>query len=264
MKRDSRRLVRSALLAVAVTAVAACSNPLSGASPATSPTAQPAAPTATPAAEGDLAAAPEPTAVPTEPPPPSRAAPSASDADRLAGIRSRTVVQDLGGRLVTVPGDVAAPGKGDVWRVKVQVEKGLDVDGQAFAQFVLDTLNDPRSWGHGGTRTFGRTDGGSYDVRVVLASPATSARMCLPLRTNGRLSCRNGAASILTYYRWVKAIPGYGKDVTGYRRYVVNHEVGHALGHGHEDCPGRGRRAPVMMQQTKGLLGCEPNAWPHP
>jgi len=261
VKRDTRRLVRSALLVVAVTAVAACSNPLAGASPATSPSTQPAATTATPAAEGDVADAPEPT--PTDPPP-TPAASSVSAADRLAGIRSRTIVDQLGGRLVTVPGDVKAPGKGRVWRVKVQVEKGLDVDGQAFAQFVLDTLNDPRSWGHGGTRTFGRTDGGSYDVRVVLASPATSARMCLPLRTNGRLSCRNGAASILTYYRWVKAIPGYGKDVTGYRRYVVNHEVGHALGHGHEDCPGRGRRAPVMMQQTKGLLGCEPNAWPHP
>jgi hypothetical protein len=260
VKRDTRRLVRSALLAVAVTAVAACSNPLSGASPATSPTTQPAAPTATPAAEGDLDASPEPTAEP----PPTRAAPSVDDADRLAGIRSRKIVQDLGGRLVTVPGDVKAPGRGAVWRVKVQVEKGLGVDGQAFAQFVLDTLNDPRSWGHGGTRTFARTDGGGHDVRVVLASPGTSAEMCLPLRTNGTLSCRNGDASILTFYRWVEAIPGYGKDVTGYRRYVVNHEVGHALGEGHEDCPGRGRRAPVMMQQTKGLLGCEPNPWPHP
>ena len=261
MKRDTRHLVRSALLAVAVSATAACSNPLPGASPATSPSTQPPSATATTAAEGDAAGPPEPTATD---PPPTRPASSVSAADRLAGIRSRTIADHLGGRLGTVPGDVKAPGKGRVWRVKVQVEKGLDVDGQAFAQFVLDTLNDPRSWGHGGTRTFAKTDGGAYDVRVVLASPGTSARMCLPLRTNGTLSCRNGDASILTYYRWVKAIPGYGKDVTGYRHYVVNHEVGHALGHGHVSCPGRGEPAPVMMQQTKGLLGCEPNPWPFP
>jgi hypothetical protein len=186
-----------------------------------------------------------------------------SDADRLAGILSRKVVQDLGGRFVTVPGSATAPGEGDVVRVKVQVEKGLTVDGGAFADFVLDTLNDPRSWGHGGARTFARTDG-RYDVRVVLASPDTSAGMCLPLRTFGRLSCRSGDAAVLTYYRWVNAIPEYAKDRTGYRRYVVNHEVGHLLGHGHVSCPGTGKRAPVMMQQTKGLLGCRPNPWPFP
>jgi hypothetical protein len=43
---------------------------------------------------------------------------------------------------------------------------------------------------------------------------------------------------------------------------VVDHETGHWLGHPHLSCGGRGRLAPVMMQQSKGLDGCRHNPWP--
>jgi hypothetical protein len=183
--------------------------------------------------------------------------------DRLAGLRSAGVPQRGTGRLAVVPGTAEAPGRGTVKRVRVEVEGGLDIDGAAFASFVMATLNDPRSWGHGGRLTFARTSG-KADIRVVLVSPRTSVQLCAPLRTMGTLSCGTGNTAVLTLYRWVKAIPGYGDDRTGYRRYVVNHEVGHTLGHGHLPCPGPGRVAPVMMQQTKGLQGCRPNGWPYP
>lgn len=184
-------------------------------------------------------------------------------ADRAAGLRSTAVPQRGPGTLVVVPGGANAPGKGKVYRVRVEIEKNLNVDGQAVAATVMATLNDSRSWGHGGRMTFARTSG-KADIRVVLATPQTSAKMCAPLVTLGKVSCAQGNAAILTYFRWVTGTPDYGADRTGYRRYLVNHEVGHVLGHHHEYCPGKGKRAPVMMQQTKGLLGCVKNSWPFP
>jgi hypothetical protein len=192
-----------------------------------------------------------------------RPAPGLTKADIAAGLMDTEVIKHLSGRFDVVPGSAPAPGKGRVHRVRVEIEHGLNVDAGRFAAFVLATLNDPHSWGAGGRMTFARTDGAA-DVRVLLASPDTSARLCLPLRTGGTLSCRNGDAAVLTMYRWVRTVPDYGADRTGYRHYLVNHEVGHWLGHGHVGCPGAGRRAPVMMQQTKGLRGCAPNAWPFP
>lgn len=183
--------------------------------------------------------------------------------DRFAGLRSTKVAWSGSGKLRVVPGKTAAPGKGRLYRFRVEVEVGLNLDQAAFAAFVLTTLNDKRSWAENGRRQFVRTDGPA-DFRVVLASPKTSAAMCQPLRTFGKLSCRNRDAAVLTMYRWTKAMPEYTGNHNGYRQYLINHEVGHLLGHGHEYCAGRGRMAPVMMQQTKGLKGCTPNPWPHP
>ena len=184
-------------------------------------------------------------------------------ADRVAGIRARTVDLSGGGEFDVVPGSAPAPGRGEVRTVRVEVERGLPVDGARFAGFVLATLNDDRSWGHDGAMTFARTDGDAPIV-VVLASPETSSELCGDLRTRGMLSCRNGPRAVLTFHRWVNATDEYADNVTGYRQYVVNHEVGHALGYGHERCPGPGKPAPVMQQQTLGLKGCTQNSWPYP
>ena len=51
--------------------------------------------------------------------------------------------------------------------------------------------------------------------------------------------------------RWVRGAVPFEGDVGSYRQYVINHEVGHAIGYvRHEMCGEQGALAPVMMQQT--------------
>jgi hypothetical protein len=184
-------------------------------------------------------------------------------ADLRAGILRRTVPPSGTGEFAVAPGWMPAPGAGEVREVRVEVESGLPVDRDVFAAFVLTTLNDARGWGHGGTMSFARTDGDA-PITVTLASPDTSARLCADVEGGGPLSCRAGPRAVLTFQRWVAGTDEYTGNLTGYRQYLVNHEVGHVLGHGHEPCPGPGLPAPVMQQQTLGLNGCTQNSWPYP
>lgn len=143
----------------------------------------------------------------------------------------------------------------------VEVEENLDFTPDRVAGFVDATLTDSRSWGTD-TRPLVRVNT-VPSARVLLATPETADALCAPLETGGRLSCRNGANVVINAWRWVNGTPGYTK-LRDYRRYVINHEVGHALGFAHQECPGPGTLAPVMLQQTLGLDGCRPNPWPEP
>ena len=131
-----------------------------------------------------------------------------------------------------------------------------------MAGFVARVLRDRRSWG-GGAVIFRRVSELPARFRVALASPATTDRLCAPLDTRGIYSCHQDGRAVLNYMRWRSGAPSYRGELKRYRTYLVNHEVGHALGHSaHRACPAAGMRAPVMMQQTKGVAPCESNPWP--
>lgn len=143
----------------------------------------------------------------------------------------------------------------------VEVEQGLPYAAGDVATQVGAVLADDRGWTGALGTTFSRVTA-TGDLAVRLASPTTTDVLCAPLQTRGQVSCRNGDMVVLNAVRWATGVPHYGGRLQAYRQYVVNHEVGHALGLGHRTCPAPGAPAPVMLQQTYGLQGCRPNPWP--
>ncbi|HZN73267.1 MAG TPA: DUF3152 domain-containing protein [Micromonosporaceae bacterium] len=155
---------------------------------------------------------------------------------------------------------------GALRRFRIAVEDGTAAAAAEFAAAADAVLGDPRSWIASGQLRFQRVPrNASAEFTIYLATPATSTRMCAAggLDTNGYTSCRLPGQVIINLARWTLAVPGYGASLAVYRAYALNHEVGHQLGYGHEACPGPGRPAPVMQQQTLGLKGCVANGWPY-
>jgi hypothetical protein len=190
--------------------------------------------------------------------PPARDGYDHGSTPRTAVVRSPLTAPGRPGELVVVPGRSRALGRGRPVRVTVEVEGGLRIDRAAFARRVTAILADRRGWG----LEVRRVSSGAADFRVTIASPVFTDRLCAPIPTNGLYSCAQAGRAVLNAARWRHGADAYRGDLRGYRVYLVNHEVGHLLGHGHVGCPGAGLAAPVMMQQTKGLDGCRPNPWP--
>jgi hypothetical protein len=220
---------------------------------------------------GSGAGAPGP--VPAPPTAPTDLGGSAESADPTDAVESAHPVDPDGlpargsGRFVEAAGGSPVAGTGGpLRRYRVVVEAGTGEDPDAFAATVDATLADPRSWTASGELRVQRVAWPeTEDFTVYLATAATSERMCAEggLHTAGYTSCRLPGQVIINLDRWLTAVPDYAAPLAVYREYVINHEVGHEFGELHEACPGPGRPAPVMQQQTYGLAGCVANAWPY-
>lgn len=201
----------------------------------------------------------------------------------------------------TVPGITLQVGEGatKVFRYTVEVENGIDTapfgGDDAFARMVDETLGNPKSWIHNPQFAFVRVDDNSAeepDFRVSLTTPMTIREGC-GYEIELEASCYNPAYHphsggppeqrvFINEARWVRgAIPFQG-DIGSYRQYLINHEVGHAIGYRHhEACDEDGALAPIMMQQTFSTANedaakfdpdritsdgntCRFNPWPYP
>ena len=180
-------------------------------------------------------------------------------------------------------------GTAKVFTYTVEVEDGVDTFGgdDGFARMVSETLANPKSWTHNPQFAFTRIDSGEPDFRVSLSSPMTVREGC-GYDIQVEASCFNPAYAdgqprvFINEARWVRGAVPFQGDVGSYRQYLINHEVGHAIGYQrHESCPEDGELAPIMMQQTFSTNNndaarfdpetvrpdgktCRFNPWPYP
>ncbi|MEV6796063.1 DUF3152 domain-containing protein [Streptomyces sp. NPDC051320] len=209
-------------------------------------------------------ASPTPSASPRSAP--SSPAPSASAGGKSKSKgKARDWSEPGNGRFVTAAAAGKSVGKGMVRRYKVQVEEGADVSAGEAAREIEYILADPRGWTADGHDAFQLVADGPYDFEVKIASPATVDKICgaADLDTHGEVNCDVGDQVLVNLKRWDTGSPEFTGPVREYRALIINHEVGHRIGHGHEACPGPGKPAPAMMQQIYGLHGCVANAWPY-
>ncbi|WP_414685229.1 DUF3152 domain-containing protein [Mycobacterium sp.] len=196
-----------------------------------------------------------------------------------------------------VPGTGPKVGQGTakVFKYTVEVEDGIDTmsfgGDEGFARMVDETLANPKSWTHNPQFAFVRVDSsipGNPDFRVSLSTPMTVREGC-GYEIQLEASCYNPSYGpdgqprvFVNEARWVRGAVPFQGDVGSYRQYLINHEVGHAIGYQHhEPCPDNGALAPVMMQQTFSTNNndeskfdpdtvkpdgkvCRFNPWPYP
>jgi hypothetical protein len=158
-------------------------------------------------------------------------------------------------------GETRALPRLDVYRLHTYVVRTrghVFADVARFAASAAQTYADPRGWLRTHHRFRRVASGGDFTLLLSQARfLPTYSSVC-----STSYSCRVGRFVIINETRWRRSSMHFTGDLATYRSMLVNHETGHWLGRPHAYCSGPGQPAPVMQQQSKGMHGCRPNAWP--
>lgn len=145
---------------------------------------------------------------------------------------------------------------------QVEVWGNVQADVNDFKNKVAETYKDSRGWSK--IAVFKEVQSGG-DFSLILSDAAS---LGATPGCSGDLSCTTWSNQvIINDLRWregTEASRAAGMSTRDYQHMVINHETGHWLGHyAHEESCPNGGPAPIMLQQSTGLRGCDSfNAWP--
>lgn len=149
------------------------------------------------------------------------------------------------------------------YKIDFQGQLKSSTDTNQFIAQLAETLADSRGW----------VRAGYIFKRVQIASHADFTLVLIQAQLlddipgcSSQWSCRAGGNVYINENRWNGATTAWnnaGGNLRDYRHMVINHEVGHWLGHEHYHCSDSPNQlAPVMQQQSIDLEGCQFNPWP--
>ena len=133
-------------------------------------------------------------------------------------------------------------------------------------QFVLETLNDKRSWNVPVKQSLTMINAPvvfylSSTKRIQEIFAGTEFATSQLSVTDRRNKFQYKVYFNLENWTTIPETSGY-VSLAMYRLYLINHEFGHVLGRGHDECQGANLPSPVMKQQTLGTGLCYACVWP--
>lgn len=147
--------------------------------------------------------------------------------------------------------------------MKVFFERSISARAFTIAEknFILTILNDKRAWPFTwqvtNTREFSNWNVSLESQAYIDAVMGHSTDVGLSVT----YMTRRPRATLFSYENWLRVPEPLNYTVMEYRVYLVLHECGHGLGLGHARRPTSGR-APIMIQQSRGLGPLQKNLWP--
>lgn len=144
-------------------------------------------------------------------------------------------------------------------------DSGLGLKADQLSEGIHKVLNDPRSWAADGYTAFQVPSRGQYHIFILGKDEVN--KYCTEAISQGYYSCTIGNAVYINADRWFNGDESFikrGGTVNDYRIYLLNRQLGLALGMPEAKCAGPGKLSPVMESQTKSDSPCKANGWPYP
>ncbi len=138
-------------------------------------------------------------------------------------------------------------------------------------KFIKHTLDDPRGHANNGFH-FKQCRSPHTPYVIIRLTPRNELAQMYSDTSLKNLSITDYSKKPIRIYiddvNWHKKPSVFTGSQTTYRQYLIQHEMGHALGILKHDHPIRDQtypgKCPVMYQQTKGTSMCKPNPWLYP